>query len=82
MAGEEAVKKMNVMDVNTKEEASLKRKKVENVALGMAWGAQSVAAARISKIREKEPESVSDFGRFIPIFSYIDLDAWDFSFTV
>lgn len=47
-----------------KEEESLKRKKVDNVPRGMAWGAQSFASARISSIREKDPSSVSDFGRF------------------
>lgn len=63
MAGEEIVK-----DMYEKEDGSLKRKKGNNVPRGMAWGAQSVAAARISSIREKDPESVSDFGRLIFIF--------------
>uniref|UniRef100_A0A7I4CIB7 DNA repair protein REV1 n=1 Tax=Physcomitrium patens TaxID=3218 RepID=A0A7I4CIB7_PHYPA len=48
-----------------KEEESLKRKKVDNVPRGMAWGAQSFASARISSIREKDPSSVSDFGRYM-----------------
>ena len=72
MVGESTVK-----DMDEKEDASLKRKKGENGPRGMAWGAQSVAAARISKIREKDPESVSDFGRLILIFLYIDFATYD-----
>lgn len=66
MAAEETVK-----DMNAKEDGSLKRKEVDNVPRGMGWGAQSVAAARISRIREKDPESVNDFGRFVFLFFLI-----------
>lgn len=44
-------------------EATPKRKKREDAPRGMAWGAQSFAAARIGGIREKDPDSISDFGR-------------------
>jgi hypothetical protein len=45
--------------------ARKKRKELEVVAAsGMAWGAKSFSAAKISSIREKDPGSVSDFGRF------------------
>lgn len=58
MAGEEA----------GKEVVSLKRKKSEeNEAGGMGWGARSSAAARINSIREKDPASNTDFGRFCSI---------------
>jgi len=71
MVGEETV-----TNTNEQEDGSLKRRKVDHVPRGMAWGAQSVAAARISSIREKDPESVSDFGRFIFIFSLV-FDLWE-----
>lgn len=64
MAGEEA----------GKEVVSLKRKKSEeNEAGGMGWGARSSVAARINSIREKDPASSTDFGRFCSIFIFFAL---------
>jgi hypothetical protein len=67
MANEEGIEIKPRMEEDDEERSSAARKKRKELevaaASGMAWGAKSFSAAKISSIREKDPGSVSDFGR-------------------
>ncbi|KAH9564768.1 hypothetical protein CY35_04G041900 [Sphagnum magellanicum] len=69
MANEEGIEIKPRMEEDDNERSSAARKKRKELevaaASGMAWGAKSFSAAKISSIREKDPGSISDFGRYM-----------------